>query len=50
VAYDAERSAYFERRGFKVARFWNHEVLTQTDRVREAIGQRVEKLMGSPTP
>ena len=50
MAYDAERSAYLERRGFKVIRFWNHEVLAQTDRVREVIGQRVEELMGSPTP
>ena len=37
IAYDAERSSFLERRGFKVIRFWNHEVLAQTDRVREAI-------------
>ena len=50
IAYDAERSSFLERRGFKVIRFWNHEVLAQTDRVREAIRQRIEELMGSPTP
>ena len=49
IAYDAERSSFLERRGFKVIRFWNHEVLAQTDRVREAIRQRIEELMGSPT-
>ena len=38
IAYDAERSSFLERRGFKVIRFWNHEVLAQTDWVREAIG------------
>ena len=27
IAYDAERSSFLERRGFKVIRFWNHEVL-----------------------
>jgi very-short-patch-repair endonuclease len=40
IAYDGERSSFLERRGFKVIRFWNHEVLAQTNRVREAIGQR----------
>ena len=37
IAYDAERSSFLERRGCKVIRFWNHEVLAQADRVREAI-------------
>ena len=46
----AERSSFLERRGFKVIRFWNHEVLAQTDRVLEAIRHRIEESMGSPTP
>ena len=37
IAYDAERSAFLEGKGFKVIRFWNHEVLAQTDGVREVI-------------
>ncbi|MCI0422908.1 MAG: DUF559 domain-containing protein, partial [Acidobacteria bacterium] len=45
IAYDTERSSFLERRGFKIIRFWNHEVLAQTNRVREAIGQRIEELM-----
>ncbi|MGH8576761.1 MAG: endonuclease domain-containing protein [Gammaproteobacteria bacterium] len=50
IAHDAERSAYLERMGFKVIRFWNDEVLARTDWVREAIRQCIEELMGSPTP
>ncbi|MGH8566010.1 MAG: DUF559 domain-containing protein [Gammaproteobacteria bacterium] len=50
IAHDTERSAYLERSGFKVIRFWNHEVLVRTDWVREAIRQRIEELLGSPTP
>lgn len=34
---DAERSHWLERNGFQVLRFWNHEVLVQTDAVLEAI-------------
>ena len=47
IAYDAERSSFLERRGFKVIRFWNHEVLAQTDWVREAIRQRHHPLTPS---
>jgi len=41
IIHNAERSAYLERRGFRVIRFWNHEVLVGTDWVREAIRQRI---------
>ncbi|WP_350166252.1 endonuclease domain-containing protein [Algiphilus sp.] len=37
LASDASRSAYLESRGFRVLRFWNDEVLRQTDNVLEAI-------------
>ena len=50
MAYDAERSSFLERRGFKVIRFWNHEVLAQTDRVREAIRKGIEELIHPLTP
>jgi very-short-patch-repair endonuclease len=50
IAYDSERSAFLEGKGFKVIRFWNHEVLAQTGGVREAIRQRIEEFIGSPTP
>ncbi|MDB5441755.1 MAG: hypothetical protein JWP73_131 [Phenylobacterium sp.] len=35
--YDARRSAYLERDGLKVLRFWNFEVLTNRDGVCFAI-------------
>ena len=34
---DGERTAYLLRDGFKVLRFWDNDVLTQTDAVMEAI-------------
>ena len=37
VAYDSERSAYLESRGFRVFRFWNNDVLTQIEVVKEVI-------------
>ena len=33
VAYDARRTAWLERAGFRVVRFWNSEVLTNRDGV-----------------
>jgi very-short-patch-repair endonuclease len=36
-AHDEKRTAFFEMRGFRVLRFWNHEILTQTEDVLEAI-------------
>ena len=33
AAYDTERSRYFQRQGFTVLRFWNHQILQQTDDV-----------------
>lgn len=37
VAYDSERSAYLQSKGFRVLRFWNNEVLTEIDVVKEVI-------------
>ena len=36
-AYDAKRDAWFAQRGFTVLRFWNHDVLRETDSVVEQI-------------
>jgi len=35
--YDRKRTEYLESRGFRVIRFWNHEVLTEMDAVLLAI-------------
>jgi very-short-patch-repair endonuclease len=37
VAYDAERTAFLESRGYKVLRFWNNQVLHELDGVLAAI-------------
>ena len=43
---DGRRSAWLESRGYRVMRFWNGDVLTQTDAVMETI--RKELLTPSP--
>jgi adenine-specific DNA-methyltransferase len=35
--YDLARSQWLEKDGFRVLRFWNHEVLNQLESVSEAI-------------
>ena len=36
-AYDAQRTTWLESQGFRVLRFWNHQVLTEPTAVQEAI-------------
>jgi very-short-patch-repair endonuclease len=36
-AHDEKRTAFLEAQGFRVMRFWNDEILTQTEDVLEAI-------------
>ena len=47
AAYDAERTAWLEQNGFRVLRFWDHEVLTNVVAVWEAILQAIN-LTSSP--
>ncbi|MBM3524995.1 MAG: endonuclease domain-containing protein [Alphaproteobacteria bacterium] len=42
-ALDATRDAWFEREGYRVLRFWNHEVLRETDAVIERIWKVVQE-------
>src|SRR4051812_20496628 len=35
--YDAERTRWLEQQGFRVRRFWNHEVLQDWETVEEVI-------------
>jgi primosomal protein N' (replication factor Y) len=46
---DRRRSAFLEAGGFAVMRFWNHEVLSQTEAVLQRIHAAVEK-PPSPCP
>ncbi len=38
--YDAERSRYLEQHGYRVIRFWNHEVENSLSKVLEAIASK----------
>ena len=44
---DSERTAYLETLGYRVLRFWNHEILTETQAVLERIHH---ELIESPHP
>jgi very-short-patch-repair endonuclease len=47
---DRERSAFLRGRGFEVIRFWNSEVLSETEAVLERIVEKVQELSDSPLP
>ena len=44
--YDADRTRWLTENGFRVLRFWDHEVLKQLDEVKEAIAEALR--VGSP--
>lgn len=50
VARDAQRSAVLAGHGFVVLRFWNHDVLTQTESVLQAILNFLEGRDPHPGP
>jgi len=37
--YDAERTAFFESKGYRILRFWDDDVLTNIDGVLERIAE-----------
>jgi very-short-patch-repair endonuclease len=41
-AADARRTAWLEKRGWRVMRFWNHDVLANTSGVTETIVRALE--------
>ena len=49
AAYDQERAAKLEAEGVKTLRFWNNEVLQETESVLEAIYQALEEAL-RPSP
>jgi very-short-patch-repair endonuclease len=49
-AGDVIRTSYLEKRGYRVMRFWNHEVLTMTQAVLEAIYAEVLARTSPPAP
>ena len=42
--YDADRTGWLEGAGYRVIRFWNSQVLEETEAVRDAIWMAVEGL------
>ncbi|MCG5520404.1 endonuclease domain-containing protein [Ectothiorhodospira sp. 9905] len=40
---DSERSAFLEQRGFEVLRFWNHEILLETECVLRQIWEVLDR-------
>jgi very-short-patch-repair endonuclease len=50
VFHDEQRTRLLEQAGFKVLRFWNHEVLRQTEAVQVKIWQALENGKPIPTP
>jgi very-short-patch-repair endonuclease len=53
AAYDSERTAWLESRGFRVLRFWNNEVLQDIEIVLDLIVKELEErgsLSPSPSP
>jgi very-short-patch-repair endonuclease len=47
---DQRREAWFARQGYKVLRFWNHEVLGRTEVVLEKVREVVCTLSPGPSP
>lgn len=47
---DGTRTRWLQTQGFRVFRFWNHEVLTQTDAVLTVIERACQQREMPPTP
>ncbi|MFC0710917.1 endonuclease domain-containing protein [Azorhizophilus paspali] len=50
VAYDQRRDDWLRERDFMVLRFWNHQVLQQTEAVLERIRLGVERARARSSP
>jgi very-short-patch-repair endonuclease len=50
IAYDAHRDRFLKAQGFRVLRFWNNEVLQQTDAVLQVIWEAVAAAKKPPPP
>ena len=48
--YDAERTARLESQGFRVLRFWNHDVWKDWDTVAEVIWRALQTVPLTPGP
>ena len=48
LAYDASRTAFLERQGFLVLRFWNRQIFTEIDSVLDTIAASIAEREGAP--
>ncbi len=48
--YDRRRDAWLEAQGFRVLRFWNHEILNKTESVLSTVFEALSPLSGRFTP
>jgi len=49
--YDRGRDTWLRNQGYTVVRFWNHQVLTETQAVLESVRQKIQTLSAlSPDP
>jgi adenine-specific DNA-methyltransferase len=49
AAYDHKRSVWLEAQGFRILRFWDHEVLKHIEAVKQVIGQTVGCELDTPS-
>ncbi len=49
VHYDQKRSAWLGKHGFRVLRFWNHEVMNQTEAVMTVISEALHASVRPPS-
>jgi hypothetical protein len=47
---DARRTAWLQQCGFRILRFWNHEVLSEIEAVKAVIGQALRFDAQPPSP
>jgi very-short-patch-repair endonuclease len=50
ATYDARRTAVLQSKGYRVLRFWNNDVLSNTDGVLETILRTLESAPAEPPP
>jgi len=50
IVYDEDRTKFLEAKGYRVIRFWNNEMLLETEAVLQRIYEEVSKVAESPSP
>jgi very-short-patch-repair endonuclease len=49
-ARDVERDEWLHKQGFRLLRFWNHEILNDTEAVLTSVLQALENPLPNPSP